>query len=104
MDLEGSNPNAAVAALSASRYDQLCAQISQEVADILGIETSTVTPASTLFDLGAQSFDFVDLVFRLERNFNIAMPRTYLVPDAYTIDTLVRAVAKEVDAPQQPPQ
>ncbi|MFI0480831.1 acyl carrier protein [Actinomadura sp. 9N215] len=38
------------------------------VADALGLETDEVTPESTLMDeLGAESIDLLDILFRLER-------------------------------------
>jgi len=41
-----------------------------------------VTPDATLFkDLGAESIDLLDIVFRLERNFGIKIPRGELFPE-----------------------
>ena len=42
----------------------------------LGVEEGDVTPSATLIgDLGAESIDFLDIVFRLEREFGIKVPR-----------------------------
>jgi acyl carrier protein len=42
-----------------------------------------VTPTATLQgDLGAESIDFLDIVFRLEREFNIKIPRGELFPES----------------------
>ena len=42
-----------------------------------------MTPESTLQgDLGAESIDFLDIVFRLEREFNIKIPRGELFPES----------------------
>jgi acyl carrier protein len=68
--------------------------ISQAIAEILGIDRSLVQPSSTLLDLGAQSFDFVDLVFRLETTYDIQLPRSFLVPDPYTVESLREAVVQ----------
>ena len=39
-------------------------------------------PVSTLAgDLGAESIDFLDIVFRLEKNFGIKIPKGELIPD-----------------------
>jgi acyl carrier protein len=42
----------------------------------LGVEEDEITPSATLIgDLGAESIDFLDIVFRLEREFEIKIPR-----------------------------
>src|SRR5205814_6664839 len=42
-----------------------------------------ITPAATLQgDLGAESIDFLDIVFRLEREFGIKIPRNELFPES----------------------
>ena len=44
------------------------------IADSLAIEASTVTPESRLIDdLGADSLDFVDLMFAIEREFGVKL-------------------------------
>ena len=49
----------------------------------LGVGDDDVTPSATLQgDLGAESIDFLDIVFRLEREFGITIPRGELFPDA----------------------
>ena len=41
-----------------------------------------MTPEATLVgDLGAESIDFLDIVFRLEKAFNIEIPRSELFPE-----------------------
>ncbi len=51
-------------------------EVAKIVADVLGIEESKVTLTSRLIqDLGAESIDFLDLIFRLERQFNVKIPR-----------------------------
>jgi acyl carrier protein len=53
------------------------------IADALGREAGEVKPdASLIADLGAESIDFLDIVFRLERSFKIKIPRGKLVEDA----------------------
>jgi acyl carrier protein len=40
--------------------------------DALGVDEEEVTPGATMVgDLGAESIDFLDIVFRLEKTFNI---------------------------------
>ena len=50
--------------------------------DALGVEDDEVTDDATLVgDLGAESIDFLDIVFRLEKAFNIEIPRAELFPE-----------------------
>jgi len=37
-------------------------------------------------DLGAESIDFLDIIFRLEKNFNIKIPRGELFPENLAAD------------------
>jgi acyl carrier protein len=49
--------------------------------DALGLDEDDVTEEATLMgDLGAESIDFLDIVFRLEKTFNIKVPREELFP------------------------
>ena len=51
--------------------------------EALGVDEDDVTPSATLQgDLGAESIDFLDIVFRLEREFGIKIPRGELFPEA----------------------
>lgn len=50
--------------------------------DALGVDEDEVTPDATLVgDLGAESIDFLDIVFKLEKAFNIQIPREELWPE-----------------------
>lgn len=50
--------------------------------EALGVDDDEVTPEATLSgDLGAESIDFLDIVFRLEKAFNIKVPRGELFPE-----------------------
>jgi acyl carrier protein len=58
-------------------------QVAKIIADALGCEPEEVKPdASLIDDLGAESIDFLDLVFRLERGFKVKIPRGKIVEDA----------------------
>ena len=47
------------------------------------MDEEEITPAATLQgDLGAESIDFLDIVFRLEREFDIKIPRDELFPES----------------------
>ena len=55
---------------------QLEHQVCEIVAEALGRERSEVKPDSILMaDLGAESLDFLDIVFKLERTFGIQITR-----------------------------
>lgn len=46
------------------------------IADALYADLDKVTPTAILMaDLGAESIDFLDIMFRLEKEFNIRLPR-----------------------------
>ena len=50
--------------------------------DALAVEEEEVTEGATLVgDLGAESIDFLDIVFRLEKAFGIEIPRAELFPE-----------------------
>ena len=57
-------------------------KIQAALVDALGVEDDEVTPEATLVgDLGAESIDFLDIVFRLEKAFGIEIPRAELFPE-----------------------
>ena len=57
-------------------------QVQATLVEALAVEPDEVTEDATLQgDLGAESIDFLDIVFRLEKNFNIKIPRNELFPD-----------------------
>jgi acyl carrier protein len=58
-------------------------KVAEIVADALGCEKEEVKPnASLIDDLGAESIDFLDIVFRLERGFKVKIPRGKIVEEA----------------------
>ena len=62
--------------------DDIFAQVSDQLQDALGVDDDEVTPDATLTgDLGAESIDFLDIVFRLEKSFGIKIPRGELFPE-----------------------
>lgn len=62
--------------------DEIFQKVTNTLVDALGVEEDEVTSAATLTgDLGAESIDFLDIVFRLEKNFGIKIPRGDLFPD-----------------------
>jgi len=61
---------------------EVFAKVQETLVDALGVDDDEITPQATLTgDLGAESIDFLDIVFRLEKAFNIKIPRGELFPD-----------------------
>ena len=61
--------------------DEVYEEVKEVLIDALGLDDDEVTPKSTLMgDLGAESIDFLDIVFRLEKAFEIKVPREELFP------------------------
>jgi acyl carrier protein len=57
-------------------------KVQETLIEALGVDDDEVTAEATLTgDLGAESIDFLDIVFRLEKAFDIKIPRGELFPD-----------------------
>ena len=66
--------------MAISRED-LFKEVQEVMVDALGVDEDEVTQQATLMgDLGAESIDFLDIVFRLEKAFEIKIPREELFP------------------------
>src|SRR5438067_12272048 len=64
-------------------FRDIHAKVASVLVQALGVDEDDVIPAATLQgDLGAESIDFLDIVFRLERVFGIKIPRGELFPDS----------------------
>jgi len=62
--------------------EQIFEKVKETLVEALSVDDEEVTPDATLMgDLGAESIDFLDIVFRLEKAFNIKIPRGELFPD-----------------------
>ncbi len=62
--------------------EEIFGTVQETLEDALGVDPEEVTPEATLIgDLGAESIDFLDIVFRLEKNFDIKIPRGELFPE-----------------------
>jgi acyl carrier protein len=58
-------------------------KVAEIIANSLGCDVEKVMPDSSLIDdLGAESIDFLDIVFRLERAFKVKIPRGEIINDA----------------------
>jgi acyl carrier protein len=61
--------------------DDIFQTVQEALVEALGVDDEEVTPDATLMgDLGAESIDFLDMVFRLEKAFGIKIPREELFP------------------------
>jgi acyl carrier protein len=62
--------------------DEIFQKVQDTLVEALAVEPDEVNENATLTgDLGAESIDFLDIVFRLEKSFSIKIPRGELFPD-----------------------
>jgi acyl carrier protein len=65
-----------------SSRDEVFEKIRSVLTDALGVDDEEVVAEATLQgDLGAESLDFLDIVFRLEKEFSIKIPKGELFAD-----------------------
>ena len=83
--------------------EEVSLKVQTALVDALAVDEEEVTPEATMVgDLGAESIDFLDIVFRLEKAFEIEIPRSELFPEdiltnaEYVEDGLVTAHGLEV--------
>lgn len=88
--------------MSTLTKDEVYAKVQGVLVEALGVDEEEVQPEATLFgDLGAESIDFLDIAFRLEKSFNIKVPRDELFPEdlftstAYVQDGKINAAGLE---------
>src|SRR6266581_165206 len=66
-----------------SASDEIYRKVVRVLVEALNVDEHEITPAASLQgDLGAESIDFLDIVFRLEREFAIKIPRGELFPES----------------------
>jgi acyl carrier protein len=66
-----------------SASDEIYGKVARVLVESLNVDEDDLTPTATLQgDLGAESIDFLDIVFRLEREFGIRIPRGELFPES----------------------
>ena len=62
--------------------EEVVDKVREALVDALGVDDDEVVPGATMVgDLGAESIDFLDIVFKLEKSFDIQIPRDELFPD-----------------------
>ncbi|MBL4883946.1 MAG: acyl carrier protein [Planctomycetaceae bacterium] len=65
-----------------SSEEEILSKVQETLIDALGVDDDEVSPEATLVgDLGAESIDFLDIVFRLEKTFDVKIPRGELFPE-----------------------
>ena len=63
--------------------EEIFSKVSETLVEALNVDGEEIRPESTLQgDLGAESIDFLDIVFRLEREFGIKIDRNELFPES----------------------
>lgn len=68
--------------MSTLSREEILAKVKTVLADSLAVDEEEITPASTLTgDLGAESIDFLDIGFRLDKAFNIKIQQGELFPE-----------------------
>ena len=67
--------------------NEVHARVTKVLVQSLGVEEDDVIPSANLqVDLGAESIDFLDIMFRLEREFSIKIERNELFPNPISPD------------------
>lgn len=62
--------------------EEIYEKVKSTLVDALGVDDDEVSMGASLIgDLGAESIDFLDIIFRLEKNFSIKIPRGELFPE-----------------------
>ena len=68
--------------------EEIFEKVQEALVDALGVDDDEVIPTATLQgDLDAESIDFLDIVFRLEKAFDIKIERGELVPEDILTDS-----------------
>src|SRR5262249_13748762 len=63
--------------------EEIYSKVSATLMEALNVDEDEIKPTATLQgDLGAESIDFLDIVFRLERELGIQVPRGALFPES----------------------
>ena len=66
-----------------STSNEIYTRVASVLVEALNADEEDITPEATLHrDLGAVSIDLLDIVFRLEREFGIKIPRDELFPES----------------------
>src|SRR5437763_13715696 len=67
--------------------EEIYDKVKDVLVDALGVDEEEVTPTAVIKDdLGAESIDFLDIMFRLEKAFGIKIPRGEMMPENLSND------------------
>jgi acyl carrier protein len=73
--------------LMGNEPDEIVKNVKNVIAQALRVEEAKIDSNSSLIkDLGAESIDFLDIVFRLEKIFKIKIPKGELFPEKLLTD------------------
>jgi len=79
--------------------EEIFQKVQTALVDALAVDEEEVTPEATLVgDLGAESIDFLDIFFRLEKAFDIKIPRGELFPEDMLTNSIYVADGKVTEA------
>jgi acyl carrier protein len=79
--------------------EEIFQKVQTALVEALGVDEEEMTPQATLVgDLGAESIDFLDIVFRLEKAFEIKIPRGELFPEDVLTNSAYVADGRVTDA------
>jgi acyl carrier protein len=68
--------------IMAMSRDEIYKKVQGVLVDALGVDEEEVKPDAVIKDdLGAESIDFLDIMFRLEKAFGIKIPRGEMIPE-----------------------
>jgi len=64
-------------------HDEIYAKVSEVLEDALGVDDDEIEPKAALgADLGAESIDYLDISFRLEKAFDIKIEQGEMIPES----------------------
>jgi len=67
--------------------DEIYEKVKGVLVDALGVDEDEIKPDAVIRDdLGAESIDFLDIMFRLEKTFGIKIPKGELLPENVASD------------------
>lgn len=79
--------------------EEILSKVQEVLVDALGVDDDEVElQAKLVEDLGAESIDFLDIVFRLEKTFGVKIEQSELFPDSVLNDPQYVQDGKVTDA------
>lgn len=82
-----------------NEHNEILKQVKAVISQALKVDENKIDLRSSLIkDLGAESIDFLDIVFRLEKTFKIKIPKGELFPEKILTDTRFAKEGKVTEA------